>query len=40
MSKTQSVDMTSEEIRDIEECRKSNDGKRITLEEFLRELNE
>ena len=41
MSKTEHTDdLTLEEIRDIEECRKYDDGQRKTFQEFLKELDE
>lgn len=40
MSKMRQVDdLTTEEIKDIEEFRNANNGKRVTLQELLEELN-
>ena len=40
MSKTRQLDdLTAEEIKDIEEFRNADDGKRRTLQELLEELN-
>ena len=40
MSKARQIDdLTPEEIKDIEEYRKSNDIKRKTLQEIIEELN-